>query len=190
MGPNSGRVKSILSSQSVIGNGEMQKSITFHDFCELTQRQLAEFSFAKSQCQRKEFTITERNSPQGLGSIIQENVVEKHKYVARTNSNNSIFETDGSSSTDYYHTRWRHSPSSASQNETIIEENEAKMASSFRKRPTNTFSAWLQLFLAKRRQRHNRYFASGNSQQILHQSCCNSFSGPNGGPLRSSVSLC
>jgi len=58
-----------------------------------------------------------------------------------------------------------------------------------RKRPFNaTFSSWLQLFMARRRHRHNRY--ENGHQGLMHQSCYGGLAGPNGGPLRSSVSLC
>lgn len=68
-----------------------------------------------------------------------------------------------------------------------------------RKRPLNaTFSDWLQLFLSKRRPRHKCYFnfaaATGanrsRTMHQMHQSCYAGVAGPNGGPLRPSVSLC
>ncbi|KAL7080524.1 hypothetical protein ACQ4LE_000816 [Meloidogyne hapla] len=178
MSPNRGKVKNILSSQQVMGKSELQKSITFHDFCELTQRQLAEFTFNRSHSQREDFTPLRENPH---SSIIQHQV-EEVDYITRTDSNSSIAENDSFDNNGRI---------LALQDCTIFEEdNIRRKTNGFRKRPFNsTFSAWLQLFLAKRRQRHNRYFASGTHSQQIHQNFCTTFSGPNGGPLRSSVSL-
>lgn len=186
MGPNNGQNKNISSSQPFTDSGELQKSITFHDFCELTQRQLAEFTLNRSQCQRENLDLIWQNSPTSL--VIQEDEVEQGRHVIRrTSINRLIGENDDPNTVD------NNRATLALQDCTIMEEeNKKKKLSTLRRRPLNsTFSSWLQLFLAKRRQRHNRYFASINHSQqgSLQQNYGNSFSGQNCGPLRSSVSL-
>ena len=50
MGPNGGRLATIGPAPVMMnGTKELPKSLTFHDFCELTQRELAELSVADNK---------------------------------------------------------------------------------------------------------------------------------------------
>lgn len=170
------------SNSSVIASGDLQKSITFHDFYELTQRQLADFSFSKSR-QREGFTFPWQNRLRSREPNTQE---VKRSCITRRKSSISISEKVCSFSELSSDNNHRNCLSSEVMESTIQEEedNTNKFTNQPYKRPLNsTFSSWLQLFLAKRRK--NRYTSSAN-YHIMHSS----FSEPSCGPLRSSVSLC
>lgn len=167
---------------------ELPKSITFHDFCELTQRQLAEINLEKVTDgaeqppiwrAREEDCIREEDEEEGEEEFVDEDMNQAGPSpVPQT-------------MLACHPPRWQ-SLDEDSREET--KKRHKKLSSGQRKRSTlnATFSSWLQLFLAKRRHRHNRYFSSSNGRHhgLMHQSCYDGLAGPNGGPLRSSVSLC
>lgn len=148
---------------------ELPKSITFHDFCELTQRQLADLSLEKKTARNEEAIWRVRPNPSP--DCIHEEAEDEDEPNPGTSP----------SSAPMAHAHW-HSLSTD-------DRDPAMKQTKKRKRPFNaTFSSWLQLFMARRRHRHNR-FENGH-QGLMHQSCYEGLAGPNGGPLRSSVSLC
>jgi hypothetical protein len=222
MGPNGGRLALVAAPP---GGTDLPKSITFHDFCELTQRQLAEIRLEKTdeeEQQQQQPVWKARDEEEEE----EEDEEEDNECIPEEEEADQIMEADieeeeeeeaGPSpampkmvpaNAKNKWPRW-HSMSADDRDEDLkkrpplpppTKKPNSSGSGGQRKRALNaTFSAWLQLFLSKRRHRHNRYFGSASGPNnggrphhglVMHQSCYDGLAGPNGGPLRSSVSLC
>ncbi|KAL3073883.1 hypothetical protein niasHT_035001 [Heterodera trifolii] len=168
------------------GGSELSKSITFHDFCELTQREMGQLKLSsRGRIEEEEEEEEEMDEEEQQG--------EEERVAIHTNRVPTAKMPKSAPITAI--PRW-HSLSMDDQDDkgTATERAPTKR----RKRPLNaTFSDWLQLFLSKRRPRHKCYFnfaaATGanrsRTMHQMHQSCYAGVAGPNGGPLRPSVSL-
>lgn len=195
------------------------KSITFHDFCDLTQRDLAELSLRNGRAgqqqqqlsiwrQQEECIQEEEDAEECADNNANDDDDERPRHTAQIPLSLTMANVgSGKDKEQIVGPRW-HSMSMDDRDQMDVEfqqnKNSKKMALAQQQQQKNsggkrkrgalnaTFSAWLQLFLAKRRHRHNNRYVDtrGFGGMMMHQSCYDGIAGPNGGPLRSTVSLC